>query len=186
MAHIVLIGGSPSETSRGSAVITQLQSIIDAEGHTTTRIEAREIAPEALVHAQFEHPDIQKVYSDLEAADGVIIVSPVYKASYSGLLKSLLDLLARDALANKAVLPIVTGGTHAHVLVIDYALRPVLRALEAGTILPGRFILDAYVEKEGENIGVADPAEWAWVSTQLRLLLKEAANYERFALPKAS
>lgn len=186
MAQIVLIGGSPSETSRGSAVLTQLQAIIEGEGHSTTRIEVRDIAPEALVHAQFDHPDIQQVYADLETADGVIIASPVYKASYSGLLKSLLDLLARDALANKAVLPLVTGGTHAHVLVIDYALRPVLRALEAGTILPGRFILDSYIDKEGENVGVADPAEWAWVSTQLRLLLKEAAQYERFALPKAS
>lgn len=186
MANILLIGGSPSATSRGSAVIDQLSRTLDQDGHTTQVIEARTLSAEALVHAQFNHADIQKVYRAIDRADGVIIVSPVYKASYSGLLKSLLDLLQRDALANKAVLPIFTGGSQAHVLVIDYALRPVLRALEAGTILPGRFILDSLIDRETETPGVNDPAEWAWISAQLCLLIKEASRYERFALPKAS
>lgn len=186
MAKILLLGGSPSAASRGSVLIKQLLPIIEREGHSTTHIEVRDIAPEALVYAQFDHPDIQRVYAELQAADGVIVVSPVYKASYSGLLKSLLDLLARDALANKAVLPLVTGGTHAHVLVIDYALRPVLRALEATTILPGRFVLDSLIQKDGDNPGVHDANEWAWVSSQLRALLQEAGRYERLSLPKAS
>lgn len=186
MAKIVLIGGSPSATSRGSAVIDQLSRTLTQDGHSAEVIEVRTLAPEALVHAQFNHPDIQRVAHALDTADGVVIVSPVYKASYSGLLKSLLDLLQRDALANKAVLPIFTGGTQAHVLVIDYALRPVLRALEAGTVLPGRFILDSLIDKDGEKPGVNDPAEWAWVSAQLCLLVKEASRYERFGLPKAS
>lgn len=186
MAKILFIGGSPSAASRGSVVIAQLLRIVENEGHTATHIEARDIAPEALVYAQFEHPDIQHVYDELQRADGVVIVSPVYKASYSGLLKSLLDLLQRDALANKAVLPLFTGGTQAHVLVIDYALRPVLRALEATTILPGRFVLDSLIEKDGEKPGVHDPAEWAWLSAQLRLFLQEAGRFERFTLPQAS
>ncbi len=56
----------------------------------------------------------------------MVIGTPVYKAAYSGLLKSLLDLLPQYALAGKTVLPLATGGSTAHVLAIDYALRPVL------------------------------------------------------------
>ncbi|MFJ2021996.1 NAD(P)H-dependent oxidoreductase [Streptomyces nodosus] len=75
-------------------------------------------------------------------ADGVVIGTPVYKAAYSGLLKSLLDLLPQYALAGRTVLPLATGGTTAHVLAIDYALRPVLASMGPAHITPGWFTLD--------------------------------------------
>ncbi|MFF7145596.1 NAD(P)H-dependent oxidoreductase [Streptomyces nodosus] len=75
-------------------------------------------------------------------ADGVVIGTPVYKAAYSGLLKSLLDLLPQYALAGRTVLPLATGGTTAHVLAIDYALRPVLASMGPPHITPGWFTLD--------------------------------------------
>ncbi|WP_175400395.1 NAD(P)H-dependent oxidoreductase, partial [Streptomyces prasinopilosus] len=75
-------------------------------------------------------------------ADGVVVGTPVYKASYSGVLKALLDLLPQYALAGKTVLPLATGGSIAHVLAIDYALRPVLSSMGAAHIVQGRFILD--------------------------------------------
>jgi FMN reductase len=70
------------------------------------------------------------------------VATPIYKASYSGALKAFLDLLPQFALAGKVVLPLATGGTLAHVLALDYALRPVLVSLGAQHIVNGLFILD--------------------------------------------
>lgn len=58
------------------------------------------------------------------------------------MLKALLDLLPQYALTGKTVLPLATGGTTAHVLAIDYALRPVLSSMGARHIVPGWFTLD--------------------------------------------
>ena len=56
----------------------------------------------------------------------VIVATPIYKAAYSGLLKVFLDLLPAEALRGKTVLPLASGGSVAHLLALDYALKPVL------------------------------------------------------------
>lgn len=82
----------------------------------------------------------------------------MYKAAYSGLLKSLLDLLPQYALAGKTVLPLATGGSTAHVLAIDYALRPVLSSMGASHIVPGWFTLDKDVEVDDDGTLTVAPA----------------------------
>ena len=72
-----------------------------------------------------------------------MIATPLYKASYSGLVKTLLDLLPQAGLAGKIVLPIATGGSLAHLLALDYALKPVLSSLGARHHLPNVFASDA-------------------------------------------
>ena len=70
------------------------------------------------------------------AADGVIAVTPIFSASYSGLFKSFVDILDKDALVGRPVLVGATGGTGRHSLALEYALRPLfayLRADVAGT-----------------------------------------------------
>ena len=88
-------------------------------------------------------PALWSAADTIAQADGVVVATPVYKASYTGLLKAFLDLLPENALAGKVVLPLVTGGTIGHLLAIDYALRPVLTALGADHVVQGRFLLDA-------------------------------------------
>ena len=78
-------------------------------------------------------------------ADVVVVATPVYKAAYSGVLKVFLDLLPQFALRDKVVLPLATGGSSAHVLAVDYALRPVLASLAASSITPGWFVLASQV-----------------------------------------
>jgi FMN reductase len=72
----------------------------------------------------------------------VIVATPVYKAAYTGVLMAFLDLLPQLGLTGKTVLPLATGGTVAHVLAIDYGLRPVLQSLGARHVLQGLFIVD--------------------------------------------
>lgn len=72
----------------------------------------------------------------MTGADGVIAVTPVFTASYSGLFKSFFDLIDPAALTGVPVLVGATGGTARHSLVLDHALRPLfayLRALVAPT-----------------------------------------------------
>lgn len=82
-----------------------------------------------LLHAQFEHPLIRQALAEVAQAHVVLIATPIYKAAYSGVLKAFLDLLPQDALRGKTVLPLATGGSIAHLLALDYALKPVLSAL---------------------------------------------------------
>jgi FMN reductase len=65
------------------------------------------------------------------AADGLIVVTPVFSASYSGLFKSFFDVLEKDALTGKPVLIAATGGSARHSLVLEHALRPLFAHLRA-------------------------------------------------------
>jgi FMN reductase len=77
----------------------------------------------------------------------VVVASPVYQASYTGVLKTFLDLVPQKGLAGKVVLPLFIGGSLAHLLTIDYALKPVLSALGARYILGGVYTVDAQVAR---------------------------------------
>jgi FMN reductase len=73
-------------------------------------------------------------------ADGLIVVTPVFSASYSGLFKSFFDVLSvsdKDALAGTPVLVAATGGTARHSLVLEHALRPLFAYLRAVVVPTG-------------------------------------------------
>lgn len=70
-------------------------------------------------------------------ADGLIVVTPVFSASYSGLFKSFFDVLDKDALTGKPVLIAATGGSARHSLVLDHALRPLFAYLRAVVVPTG-------------------------------------------------
>ncbi|MET9648637.1 NADPH-dependent FMN reductase [Streptomyces syringium] len=142
MPTVLSVSGSPSAISRTSRLLRHLDARLNSHGHRVIKLDVRTLSAQALLGADFQHPDIVATAELFALADGVIIGTPVYKAAYSGLLKSLLDLLPQDALAGKTVLPLATGGSTAHVLAIDYALRPVLSAMGAAHIVQGRFVLD--------------------------------------------
>ncbi|MFG2463890.1 FMN reductase [Streptomyces canus] len=70
-------------------------------------------------------------------ADGLIVVTPVFSASYSGLFKSFFDVLEPEALAGKPVLVAATGGSARHSLVLEHALRPLFAYLKAVVVPTG-------------------------------------------------
>lgn len=116
-------------------------------GFDTAHLAVRALPAADLLSARRGEPEIRRALAAVAEADGLVIATPVYKASYTGLLKAFLDLLPQDGLAGKTILPLATGGSLAHVLTIDYALRPVLAALGARHVTAGRFILDSSVER---------------------------------------
>lgn len=146
MSSIVSLTGSPSAVSRTAAVTDYIAHRLQEDGHAVSQVLVRDLPPAALLRADAADPAIAEVAGAIAAADGLVVASPVYKAAYSGVLKLLLDLLPQHALAGKAVLPIVTGGTPAHILAIDYALRPVLTSLGADHVVKGCFVLDKHID----------------------------------------
>ncbi|WP_108990323.1 CE1759 family FMN reductase [Streptomyces coelicoflavus] len=72
----------------------------------------------------FPAPALADAFAEVAAADGLIVVTPVFSASYSGLFKSFFDALSvtdEYALTGKPVLIAATGGTGRHSLVLDHA-----------------------------------------------------------------
>ncbi|MEV5608063.1 CE1759 family FMN reductase [Streptomyces sp. NPDC052225] len=100
-------------------------------------IELRDLATEIAQHfvTGFPPARLAAALDAVAAADGLIAVSPVFSASYSGLFKSFFDLIDKDALTGKPVLVGATGGTARHSLVTEHALRPLFTYLRA-LVLP--------------------------------------------------
>ena len=82
---------------------------------------------------------LAEVIAGVEASDGIIAVTPVFSASYSGLFKSFMDVLDPKSLDGKAVLLGATGGTDRHQMVLDYALRPLFSYLRTRIAATGVF-----------------------------------------------
>jgi FMN reductase len=111
--------------------------------------------------------ELQRVCAEVAAADMLICASPVYKASYTGLLKAFLDRFPTAGLAGVVGVPVMTGGTLAHAMAIETALRPLL--VECGAIVPvrGLFLLtEQTVEHSGQMAGwIAANIKWLKTSS---------------------
>lgn len=158
MSTIVTIAGSPSGISSSDALLKYVTRRMARAGHVVVPLVLRDLPPAALLAGDVTDPAIAGAVAALESADGVVVVSPVYKAAYSGLLKVFLDLLPQFALRDKSVLPLVTGGSPAHVLAVDYALRPVLNSLGAAHIGQGWFVLASHIRVFPDGGVLLDPA----------------------------
>ncbi|MEU1276816.1 FMN reductase [Streptomyces sp. NPDC005805] len=79
----------------------------------------------------FPAPALEEAIEAVTEADGLIAVTPVFTASYSGLFKSFFDLVEPEALTGTPVLVAATGGTARHSLVLEHALRPLFAYLRA-------------------------------------------------------
>ncbi len=109
------------ERRLGSAGIAATVNVVELRDH------AVEIANNFVTG--FAAPRLAGVIAGVEESDGIIAVSPVFSASYSGLFKSFIDVLAPGALEGKAVLLGATAGTDRHQMVLDFAMRPLFTYL---------------------------------------------------------
>ena len=174
---VVTLGGSPSLKSRSNILIDRATQWLQQHGVEVVSYQVRDFPAEDLLFANFNSPAVQLLNEQVARADGVIVATPVYKASFSGALKTLLDLLPERALNHKPVLPIATGGSSAHMLAVDYALKPVLAALKAQEMLHAVFADDSQIAY-GEN---GNPAQLADVLEQR---LEDALEHFHYALAR--
>jgi FMN reductase len=103
--------------------ITATVEVVELRQH------ARDLADNLLTG--FPNASLRDAVATVEGADGLIAVTPIFSASYSGLFKSFFDVLDKDALAGTPVLMGATAGTARHSLALEHALRPLFAYLRA-------------------------------------------------------
>jgi FMN reductase len=134
---IVAVSGSwqsPSKTrSLTDAVV---EAIARHRSSDVTKIDLAEVGTEiaTLKNIKAGSPEIQSLFSAVEQSDLLIVGSPVFKASYTGLFKHFFDLLDPSALAGKPVVLTATGGSHHHALVLEHHFRPLFGFFRAQTL----------------------------------------------------
>lgn len=139
---VLVITASPSTTSRSEKLGELLTDEISSLGHKGRHLKLRTLCPKALLSANVSHPEIALALERVEQAQGVVVITPTYKGTFSGLFKTFVDILPQYALRSKVILPLATGGSPAHVLMLDYGLRPLLQTMRPKQIIQGCFIVD--------------------------------------------
>jgi len=164
--RIMLLVGNPKPESRtlrvGRTVSNRLARILGCE--TVEITDLAELAPHVFDSA---HTQLGLALSRTADADLLVIATPIYKASYTGLLKAFLDQLAPNALCNTIAVPLIVSATPAHASAGEMHLRPLL--VELGATVPTRTITVAQGEAGDPSAlidswldGAATPLLRAW------------------------
>jgi FMN reductase len=103
---------------------------------TVEVVELREHARDLADHlvTGFPNASLRAAIDTVVGADGLIAVTPIFSASYSGLFKTFFDVLDTDVLTGKPVLLGATAGTARHSLAVEFAIRPLFAYLKAGAV----------------------------------------------------
>ncbi|WP_243789738.1 FMN reductase [Saccharopolyspora gloriosae] len=139
MTHVLVISAGLSQPSSTRMLADRLATATGDELGDDTTIEVVELRDYAHditdnLLTGFANPHLQEVLDRLGTAAGLILVSPTFTASYSGLFKSFMDIVDPDSVQDKPVLLAATGGTERHSLVLEHALRPLLAYLRARVV----------------------------------------------------
>ncbi len=100
----------------------------------------------------FAGPDLAAAIDRVTSADALIAVTPIFSTSYSGLFKSFIDILDRNALTGTPVLLGATAGTARHSLAVDYAIRPLFTYLHADPVPTGVFAASSDWGAEADTV----------------------------------
>ncbi|MEV1174967.1 NADPH-dependent FMN reductase [Nonomuraea sp. NPDC049784] len=170
---IVTLVGNPRPGSRTLAVATSAAQAVGGRlGASSGAYEVVDLSgPGPHLLSPDKHPDVGAALELVTGASVLVVASPTYKGTYTGLLKSLLDRLPPDALAGKAALPLLVMGDHKHSLAVEVHLRPLLVELGAFVPTPGLAVLESQIPQLEEVL-----AGWAdRVAPQVAAVLKEGA-----------
>lgn len=140
--RVVVINGSPNEQSktRGLA-IAALNELSQRRNIDTHQIDVYRLGQgfSEANNREDVAPEIEDELRTAEDADLLIVATPIYRGSYTGLFKHFFDLIEQYALAEKPVLLLATAGGEKHALAIDHALRPLFASFQAHTLPVGVF-----------------------------------------------
>ena len=134
--HVVVVTAGLSEPSSTRLLADLLAEAVNKGGVTTEVIELRPLA-HALADAMltgFATGELAEAQRKVAQADGLVVVTPVFSASYSGLFKMFFDVLEQGSLDGTPVLVAATAGTARHSLVLEHALRPLFSYLHAQVV----------------------------------------------------
>jgi FMN reductase len=143
---VVGVSGSLKAPSRTIALV---DAIIDSLGQhldvEPLHIRINEIGPSfAGTLKRSELPDeVESALQAIETADVLVVASPVYRASFTGLFKHLFDFVDQYALVDTPILLAATGGSERHALIIEHQFRPLFGFFQALTLPVGVYAHDS-------------------------------------------
>jgi FMN reductase len=166
MTSVVVVSAGLSNPSSTRLLADRLavattQALGGAEvGVDVTTIELRDVAHQLTDHllTGFPGAELAQAIEQVRAADGLIVVTPVFSASYSGLFKTFFDVLEAGVLDGKPVLVAATAGTARHSLVLEHALRPLFAYLHAVVVPTGVFAATEHFGDAGLDVRIARAA----------------------------
>src|SRR6478609_12105838 len=145
--RIVGVSGSLREPSKTTALVRELIDGVAAREPAETRlIEVATLGPlfAGALRREDLQPEVEDALRAIETADLLIVASPVYRASFTGLFKHLFDFVGQYALVGTPVLLAATGGGERHALIIDHQLRPLFGFFQSLTLPLGVYASDAH------------------------------------------
>ena len=128
--NAVGISGSPAARSKSRTLLERTLIELADRGVTTTLVDLSALPADALLTRR-RAAEVDDALASVSQASIVVASTPVYRATYSGLLKVFFDLMPVNGLVGKTAIPIATGGSPAHQLVIDHGLRPLFASIGA-------------------------------------------------------
>lgn len=135
--RIVGVSGSLREPSKTTALVRALVEEAAGRGTVeTTLVEVASLGPgfAGALRREDVGPDVEAALRAIETADLLIVASPVYRASFTGLFKHLFDFVGQYALVGTPVLLAATGGGERHALILEHQLRPLFGFFQALTL----------------------------------------------------
>ena len=146
---VVAVSGSDRRPSRTLTVIDEITQRLGKQLSIDLHlIELGQISKELgiTLSRQELSPTLEKEIAAIENADLLVVATPVYRGSYTGLFKHLFDLVNHEALIDVPVLLAATGGSERHSLVIDHQLRPLFSFFQSLTLPIGVYGTEADFE----------------------------------------
>ncbi|MGL4605407.1 MAG: NADPH-dependent FMN reductase [Iodobacter sp.] len=186
MSHVVLLAGSPGSPSRSATLLDSAALLLSSYGISIRLFTVRDFPAEDLILARWDSPAVQRFNQAVAQSDALIIATPVYKAAYSGALKTILDLLPERALENKSALALATGGSPGHLLALDYALQPLLSALKARHIVGGVYATDKDFTAGAEGLYQISLEIKERLHNAIELLISQLPNQSRLRTDELS
>ncbi len=139
---VVGIAGSPSATSKSRVLVEYALGRLAAHGATPQLVDLAALPAEPLLGRETS-ATVTAAIDATTRARIIVAGTPVYRATYSGLLKLFFDLLPQDSLIGKVGVPIVTGHGAAHSLSVDHGMRPLFASLGATVVANGVYATSA-------------------------------------------
>ncbi|ETK31948.1 NADPH-dependent FMN reductase [Microbispora sp. ATCC PTA-5024] len=143
---IVTLVGNPRDGSRTLAVAVRAAEEIAKGTGTSAAVDVVDLAGlAAQLFAPGPSSGVEVALELVREADVLVVASPTYKGTYTGLLKAFLDRLPHRALAGTAALPLLVMGDAKHALAVEVHLRPLLVELGATVPTPGLAVLESQI-----------------------------------------
>ncbi len=151
--QVSVVIGNPNPGGRTTRVAeAAARSVIEAIGVTAT-IDTIELAHVASRLFAWEDDELATLNQKVAESALVIPACPVYKASYTGLLKAFLDRFGNNGLAGTVALPVMLGAAPNHALAVETHLRPLLVELGASVPTRGLYVMESQIDELDDVLG---------------------------------